>query len=315
MGKADVAAREYLSDPARFADLFNHGAFGGAGLVDPRELRAADSASTSGGSEGRRDLMREWARMEGCGATYALLGVEEQTAGHPVMPARCALYDAMAYAEQVRGIAGRNRREGMPGAASEELLSGVWETDRLRPVVTLVLYLNAGDWGWPETLHDTIGEADPQLMALVPDYRVNLVVPARVSDDELDAYDTELGLALKYVKHSKDGKELGRMVREDARYRSVGADTASFVNAVTGSRLRFEPDDGRVDMCKAIDDMRAESKREGMLEGMRMGRLEGAIVTLRALVEDGIIAVSDAAAQAGMTVDEFEQAASELALS
>ncbi|MBO7675049.1 MAG: Rpn family recombination-promoting nuclease/putative transposase [Atopobiaceae bacterium] len=77
------------------------------------------------------------------------------------------------------------------------------------------------------------------------------------------------------------------------------------------------------DEAKAMELFREDGRREGMREGMRMGRLEGmregmregAIATLRALVEGGLIAVSDAAAQAGMTVDEFERAASELTTS
>jgi len=77
MGKADVAAREYLSDPTRFADLFNHGAFGGEELVDSSELRTSDSSVVVASTEGRRDLMREWARMEGGSAAYALLGIDE----------------------------------------------------------------------------------------------------------------------------------------------------------------------------------------------------------------------------------------------
>ena len=84
------------------------------------------------------------------------------------------------------------------------------------------------------------------------------------------------------------------------------------------------------DEAKAMELFREDGRREGLrmgrLEGMRMGRLEGmregiregmhkgAIATLRALVEGGLIAVSDAAAQAGMTVDEFERAASELTM-
>ena len=45
------------------------------------------------------------------------------------------------------------------------------------------------------------------------------------------------------------------------------------------------------------------------------GRREGAIGMLRSLVENGLLAVSDAAAQVGMTVPEFERAAAELTVS
>ena len=36
---------------------------------------------------------------------------------------------------------------------------------------------------------------DIYIMAMVPDYRMNLVVPGRVPDEELDAFSTDVGLA------------------------------------------------------------------------------------------------------------------------
>jgi hypothetical protein len=90
-------------------------------------------------------------------------------------------------------------------------------------------------------------------MALVPDYRMNLVASARKSDKELDAFSKEVGLVLKYIKHSKDKEDLDRIVREDSRYRSVGAETAEFISIMTGPNLAFEEEEGKIDMCKAID--------------------------------------------------------------
>ncbi|MEE1158886.1 MAG: hypothetical protein UHS51_05640, partial [Atopobiaceae bacterium] len=71
-------------------------------------------------------------------------------------------------------------------------------------------------------------------MAMVPDYRMNLVVPRRVPDEELDAFSTDVGLALKYIKHSSDKEELGTMVHEDERFGSVDPEMAEFLNVVTG---------------------------------------------------------------------------------
>lgn len=270
MGREDAAARFYLSDPERFADMFNHEAFGGEGVIDPSELREADTSDIAGGTERRRDIFKRWVPRSGGRATYAILGLEEQTNGHMAMPVRCALYDAMAYAGQARELARENRREGMDGASSAEFLSGLREGDRLRPVVTIVFYMSGSDWTWPETLHGMLDEGvDGRLMRLLPDYRLNLVVPVRMSNEELDAFSTELGLAIKYMKYSSDKDGLARMVEEDGRYRSVDAETAAFLNVVTKSGLEIEPREGRVDMCKAIDDMRAEERLEGKLEGLR----------------------------------------------
>lgn len=264
MGKEDVAARKYLSDPARFADLFNHEVYGGRAVIDPFELDEADPTELSGSVEKDRDICKDWVRKSDGRTTYAVLGLEEQTGGHLAMPVRCALYDAMTYDSQVRAIARENRREGMAGASPAEFLSGLWESDRIRPVVTLVLYLGSGDWTWPETLHGMLGDGvDGSLLEFVPDYHMNLVAPARIPGEDLDTFSTELGLALKYVKHSSDRGDLDRMVHEDERFGSVDAETASFQNVITKSALRIVPEGGRVNMCKAIDDMRREERLQG----------------------------------------------------
>lgn len=276
MGKEDVAARKYLSDPERFADVFNHKIFDGEGVINPKSLREADASKIVGDTEKRRDLLKEWVIKSDGGAAYAILGLEEQTNGHLAMPVRCALYDAMAYAGQVREIFHRNKNEGMDGASSAEFLSGMWERDRLHPVATVVLYMSGSDWTWPETLHGMMdADIDDRLIRLVPDYRLNLVVPVRMSDGEIDGFSTELGLAIKYMKYSEDKERLARMVKSDKRYRSLGAETAAFLNVVTGSNLKIRQEGGKVDMCKAIDDMRAEERREGQREGLREGQREG----------------------------------------
>lgn len=174
----------------------------------------------------------------------------------------------------------------------------------MRPVVTLVLYLSPDDWTWAESLHDVIGYADERLMALVPDYRMNLVAPARKSDKELDAFSKEVGLALKYIKHSKDKEDLDRIVREDSRYRSVGAETAEFISIMTGSNLAFEEEEGKFDMCKAIDDMRAEERLEG--------RLEGRIESLRGLMASTGWGLARALDALGVPQDERDTLVAEL---
>ncbi|MEE1158124.1 MAG: hypothetical protein UHS51_01760, partial [Atopobiaceae bacterium] len=72
----------------------------------------------------------------------------------------------------------------------------------------------------------------------------------RMPDEELDAFSTDVGLALKYIKHSSDKEELGTMVHEDGRFGSVDPETAEFLNVVTGSNLAIRTEGGRVDMCK-----------------------------------------------------------------
>ena len=54
----------------------------------------------------------------------------------------------------------------------------------------------------------------------------------------------------------------------------MDAETAEFLNVVTGSNLAIRTEGGRVDMCKAIDDMRRDERLEGRREGERKGLLK-----------------------------------------
>ena len=53
--------------------------------------------------------------------------------------------------------------------------------------------------------------------------------------------------------------------------------------------------EGKIDMCVAIDEMRKESRDEGMIEGHREGKIEGALETLAHLVRKGRLSLYDAA--------------------
>ena len=57
-------------------------------------------------------------------------------------------------------------------------------------------------------------------------------------------------------------------------------------------------------MCKAIDEMRKESRNEG--------RQEGFLEALAGLVQKGLLPLADAAKEAGLSPDEFQAKASEL---
>ena len=46
------------------------------------------------------------------------------------------------------------------------------------------------------------------------------------------------------------------------------------MNEMTGSKLQLNEEGGKVNMCKAIDDMRLHCKEEGKIEGKEETRLE-----------------------------------------
>ena len=59
------------------------------------------------------------------------------------------------------------------------------------------------------------------------------------------------------------------------------------------------PNDGGYNMCKAIEDIKNDGKREGLLEGE--------VKTLYELTRDGIITKEIAANKLNITVEKFEK--------
>ena len=122
-------------------------------------------------------------------------------------------------------------------------------------------------------------------------YHLHLIAPAEIRDEDFAKFHTELSLALKYVKYSKDQKKLRDMVNEDAAFHSVSRKTADMVNVVTNSNLHYDNGEERVDMCEAIEGIRTDAVLE----------------TLVGLIKKGLLTVAQAAEEAHMTVPEFEE--------
>lgn len=144
------------------------------------------------------------------------------------------------------------------------------------------------------------------LLRFVPDYRIHLIAPAHMADEDFLKFQTDFGQVLQYIKYSKDKEKLYQVTHEGTRFQKLDEDSANLINAITGSKLKFEVKGGKVNMCTAIDEMRKESRNEGIREGIKEGRQEGVLETLASLVREGILTMADAAKRAGLSPAEFQ---------
>ena len=141
---------------------------------------------------------------------------------------------------------------------------------------------------------------DERLLPFIPDYKLNLITPADIADTDFTKFHTELSPVLKYLKYSRSKDKLNEVVHTDPIYRRLDRDSAEIINIVTGSSLSIEQGKESIDMCQAIEEMRAESEAKGILK------------TLVSLVKDGILTLSEAAKRANMTVEDFEKQSANL---
>ncbi|MBQ8135665.1 MAG: hypothetical protein IJ192_14905 [Clostridia bacterium] len=78
------------------------------------------------------------------------------------------------------------------------------------------------------------------------------------------------------------------------------------IRIVTNSDIHIDKRKERIDMCQALEEMKADARAEGIALGKAEGEVKGFLKALASLVKDGILTLSDAAKRANMTVDEFE---------
>lgn len=277
MSDKDTITKDYMGQPEQFADLFNGYCFKGKEVIHPEDLREMDTTSIvlPYGADGAvspqqkdRDLLKMLLKTDGKVA-YCLLGVENQSGIHTAMPVRNLLYDAITLAKQVEQAAKSYRKAHDGGQDTAEFLSGFHRGDRILPVITVVVHWGTDDWDVPLTLREMYPEGiSPEIMQYVSDYKVNLVSPSLMSDEELDIFKSDLKEVLKFIKHSADKDELKKLLDGDEKYRNIDRLAAQTISVC--SNVKFDIPVGKegVNVCKAIEDMKADARNEGINEGI-----------------------------------------------
>ncbi len=274
LGKIDVITKEYMKDPVIFADVFNKFLYHGKQVIRPESLIEMDSAEVVVPyGEGKAGVPEQKYRdalklmMTDGNIAYCILGCEDQSRVHYAMPVKNMLYDSMQYARQVTKAAKSHRQEKEHKPSSGEFLGGFYKTDRLIPVVTLVIYWGPDRWDGPLSLKEMYAAADDAIMQYVPDYKINLIAPEQMSDDEIKEFKSSLKEVMLYIKYSKDKAKLQEIAQEDPNFLSMDRQAAEVINVTTNSRLKYPEGKETINMCLAIEEMRNESRLEGEIKG------------------------------------------------
>jgi len=298
VGVIDTEGKKYLSDNEIFADAFNYLVYGGKQVIKAAELREIDTAELAVpyGSNAKapvqkyRDILKLWNAMMDDDAIYVILGAELQDKVHYGMPVKDGLYDMLGYSKQIEEIRRSYRRQGEENTGeitaedgalkikltSEEFLSGLRKGDKLIPIITAVVYFGDTPWDGPKSLHDMLDFKNDAIKSYVPDYKLNLISPADMEDEEFAKFSTDLGFAMEVIKHqSSDADE----VIERTNHRKIDRDTAEFLNTAVKLNLEYEEETGGVDMCKAMENYKVKNEVMGAIKLMRrQGASENDIV-------------------------------------
>ena len=319
-----------MSDNEVFADVFNQFLFHGEIVLMSDTLTPVDTSAftvlygetgTDTSVQRFRDVLKLGIAKKNKTVVYLLLGIENQSEIHFAMPVRNMLYDALAYTEQVEATAKRHRLErkqkseqkrrrisalqagqdqkrtsGQPSAA--EYLSGFYRDDCLIPVVTLVVYFGADEWDAPKSLHEMLECRDEKVLSFVADYRLNLIAPVQMSEDEISRFTTSFREVMLFIKYSTDKRRLRELVSEDSAFRRVDREAARVISTVTGTNLQLNESEEAVDMCLAIDEMCKDERMEGRMEG----RMESRTETAQRMLKAGKYALEDIVEISGLEI-------------
>lgn len=288
MGKQDVAVNRMLERKEIFADLMNGTIFGGKQVLDPEKL---ELLSTRSGvvyeKNGKRKAIERSGdiRMQGDLGTYSVILAEEtQNKVHYAMPVRTMLYDALEYTKQVQDLEKEHRRKG-DILTGEEFLSGISKSDKLKPVLTTVLYFGDGkEWDGSKSLYEMMdideeSEDAERLREYLPDYKLNIIQAEQFENPE--KFQTCLRHIFKMIQCRKDKAALFQYV-QDNREGLRKMDRVETMAAVTllGEQKRLmqildENEQEEMDMGSALTELIMDGKAEGRAEGKAEGRAEG----------------------------------------
>jgi hypothetical protein len=280
LGEKNDVTRNYINQNRIFADAFNFFMFGGRQVIDPESLKPMDTQENvilRGNKTGKRqtkqrtrDLVKWVSVMTNKEGAYMILAVENQSDIHYAMPVRALLYDAMQYTKKVEEVvAGYKRSGNQHGLVADEYLSRFRKGDTILPVVTLVIYFGVKEWDGPLSLHDMFPKKDNDLLAFVPDYKLNLLAPCFINDEDFKRFKSSLGEVMSFIKYSKDKKKAQELVEKDEAFRHVDKDAVEVINACTGAKLPVREEERVVDMCQAIKELMEDAAAEAKEEAAR----------------------------------------------
>ncbi|NCC42327.1 MAG: hypothetical protein EOM18_01780 [Clostridia bacterium] len=297
--KKDQIILNYLEKPERLADLINVNCFRGEQVVKESDIHVLSGETKHIIKDKNGEILtvsrfRDILRAVTANGIFIIIGCENQMKIHYAMPVREMLYDALNYTDQVKQIA-REHKKNKEWKNSEEFLSGMTKEDRLKPVITLLLYYGEKPWDGSLDLHGILefGEYE-YLKEYVPNYRMNLI-SVRCPED-LQHYHTDLREFLGIMKYASDAWGMERYVeRNKARFDCVEEDLLEVIAELLGEKKRLmlvkeevEEEGGKINMCKAFDQLEERGFRKGRELGIEQGIKQGIEVFILDKMEDKV---------------------------
>ena len=293
----DVTLKTFGRDNEHFADLFNATVFNGKQVLKPDKLTEMDtdvsatihSKSYNESITRNRDVVKKMSD----GVEFNILGLEIQDKTHYAMPLRTMTYDALGYIKEYNDIKKHHKLNKDSFSSPEEFLSGINKSDRFHPIITLVLYYGESLWDGPTCLSDMMISMSDNIKEYFSDYKLNLV---QILDSDKYTFYNEDVRDIFYIARSIYNKDIDAILSK-YKTRNVDNEVMKLISVLTATPQIMnlcKPNEqgGKVNMCKAMEELKAEwqneSRNEGINKGIKLGIDSEKINSIISMLEFGV---------------------------
>lgn len=293
----DVTLKTFWRNNEHFADLFNATVFNGKQVLKPNKLTEMDtdvsatiqSKSYNESITRNRDVVKKMSD----GVEFNILGLEIQDKTHYAMPLRTMTYDALGYIKEYNDIKKHHKLNKDSFCSPEEFLSGINKSDRFHPIITIVLYYGESLWDGPTCLSDMMISMSNNIKEYFSDYKLNLV---QILDSDKYSFYNEDVKDVFYIARSIYNKDIDAILNK-YKTRNVDNEVMKLISVLTATPQIMnlcKPNEqgGKVNMCKAMEELKAEwqneSRNEGINKGIELGIDSEKVNSIISMLEFGI---------------------------
>ena len=289
----DISLKTFWRDNEHFADLFNATVFNGRQVLKPDKLTEMDTdVSATIQSKNYNESItrnRDVVKKMSDGVEFNILGLEIQGKTHYAMPLRTMTYDALGYIKEYNDIKKQHKVHKDSFSSPEEFLSGIDKSDRFHPIITLVLYYGDSLWDGPSCLADMMVSMPDNIKAYFSDYKLNLV---QILDSDKYTFYNEDVRDVFNIARSIYNKDIDSIFSE-YKTRNVDNEVMKLISVLTATPQIMnlcKPNEqgGKVNMCKAMEELKAEWQGESRKEGIELGIDTEKVNSIISMLEFGI---------------------------
>ena len=289
MGRKDITSINYFKDKSRIADLLNVYLYQGQEVIKEKDITELNPILAKSWwnnkdlksnvnitdvlfevaipAENRDDFTDEEKRIS------IIVSIQNQSDIRYIMPVRVINGDANGYYLQWKKLARKHKRERQTWADEGEFLSKFKKDDRLKPILTIVIYFGKKNWDGAQNLKqiEHLDGCPLHIQKKIQDYSINLIEVVNFSDT--DKFTTDLKEVFGFLQNNNSKQELEKYIQEhrDALI-NLEEDAYDLICVMSDmsqlQELKKEPvQKGEYDMCRGIEEMIEEEARRKLVEG------------------------------------------------